>query len=116
MHKLVIFVLAMGLMAPALILQPAMAVGETSFDQIANTTLNNLTYENQTANIVFPDNGTTIYRLEYSPPVVQAVVLGNDLQVQMMIVQTFFIVVIGLIAVVRATYDLMCWIHSKRGV
>ena len=92
---------------------PVRAANETSFDQISELTLNNLTYDNQTINIIWPNNSVA-YRIDTPPLVVQAVPLGLDLQIQMMIVQTFFIVMIGLVVTIRAVYDLMSWINARR--
>jgi len=102
----------------AIIPVSAESVYEPSFDQtnftvIEQTTLNNLTFANQVVN-VYDQNQTLIYTMSYPPLVTKTVTLGLDLQIMLQILQTFALLIIMLLILIRSVYGFILWMSSRR--
>lgn len=86
---------------------------QTNFTVIEQTTLNNLTFENQIVR-VYDQNQTLMYTMSYPPLVTKTVTLGLDLQLMLQILQTFSITIIMLILLIRSIYSILLWVISRR--
>jgi len=110
---LVLVLFLMAILIPSVSAETyATTYDQTTIEIIESTTLNNITFANQTADIV-DQNGTIMYRIISPPSVVKSVPLGLDIQIQLQIVQTFAIVVIMFLMVIRSVYSLALWLKTR---